>query len=149
MTCSSQLRWQEAATLLPHLTPAERSLFFFVGGGGQSSDSLAMLLLNATKQKPGINPFKILESFVSAWTSPLFMPPPKMLPVCCHFMLSLMCAGRVLVSTGFDPHTLVFIVITDSKRIKEVQCGKPNKKLSPQSPEMDGRNHVHGIGFPT
>ena len=59
MTCSSQMRWQEAATLLPHLTPAERALFF-VGGGGQSSESLAMLPLNATKQKPEINPFKIL-----------------------------------------------------------------------------------------
>jgi predicted glycosyltransferase len=53
------MRWQEAATLLPHLTPAERALFF-VGGGGQSSESLAMLPLNATKQKPEINPFKIL-----------------------------------------------------------------------------------------
>lgn len=74
------------------------------------------------------------------------MPPPKILPVCCHFMLSLMCAGRVPVSMGFDPHTLVSIVITDSKRIKEVQCGKPNKKLSPKSPEMDGRNHPPMVG---
>jgi len=37
-----------------------RTSTFFVGGGGQSSESLAMLPLNATKQKPEINPFKIL-----------------------------------------------------------------------------------------
>ena len=36
MTCSSQMRWQEAATLLPHLphlTPAERALFLWVVAG--------------------------------------------------------------------------------------------------------------------